>query len=92
MKRLKRLAIWSACAGALVTAAPAFADQVKLDDLPPAAKQTVERETKGAMVYKIEKESDKAGKPVYEVEFLKDGVEWEVKVSPTGTVIERRKD
>jgi hypothetical protein len=92
MKRLTKVAVWLGCAGSLVTAAPAFADHVKLEDLPPAARKTVVRETQGATIQEIDKDTDKAGKPVYEVEYKKAGVEWELKVAPGGAIIEQHKD
>ena len=92
MKRFTKLAVWLTCAGSLVTAVPAFAgDQIRLEDLPPAAKAAVEHETKGGKISEIEKEEDK-GKAVYEVEYKKDGMKWEIKVSPAGTILERHKD
>ena len=90
-KRFSKAAAWVACVGSLVTAAPAFADQVTLADLPPAAKQAVEHETKGGTITEIEKDH-KGGKPVYDVEYTKDGMKREVKVSETGAILERKKD
>jgi hypothetical protein len=93
MKRLSKIAVLFAWVGLLFTSAPARADdKVTLEDLPAAAKKTVERETKGATINQIEKESDKAGKPIYEVDYTKDGVEKELKVSNSGAVISRHKD
>jgi len=43
MKRLTKVAFGLTCAGWLIPAAPALADRVKLEDLPPAAQKTVER-------------------------------------------------
>jgi len=40
----------------------------------------------------IDKEKDKNGKPYYEVDYRRNGEKWEVKVSPTGNVIDRHKD
>ena len=92
MKRLPKLAVWLAGVGLLLTAAHARADKVTLEELPAAAKKTVERETKGATIKEIDKESDKSGKPVYDVDYTKDGVEKELKVSSSGAVISRHKD
>lgn len=92
MKSFTKLALWITCAGSLITAVPAFAgDQVRLEDLPPAAKAAVEKETKGGTISEIEREKEK-GKAVYEVEYEKDGMKWEVKFSQTGAIIERHKD
>ena len=92
MKRFTKIAVWLAGAGALLTAVPAFAgDQIRLEDLPPAAKAAVEHETKGGKIKGIETDKEK-GQLVYEVEYTKDGMKWETKISPTGAVIERHKD
>jgi len=92
MKRLTKVAFGLTCAGWLIPVAPALADRVKLEDLPPAAQKTVERETRGATMRDIDKEKDKNGKPYYEVDYRRNGEKWEVKVSPTGNVIDRHKD
>ena len=91
MMRFTKAAIWVGCAGLLATAVPAFADQVMLQDLPPAAKATVEHEAQGGVITEIEKD-EKKGKTFYEVEYSKDGVKREIKVSQTGAVIERHHD
>ena len=71
---------------------PAYADEhLKLDELPPAVKQTVERETKGAIVRDIEREEE-GGKTVYEVEYTKAGSGWEIHVAETGQVLKRHRD
>ena len=70
----------------------ALADHVKVEELPPAAKKTVEHQTKGATIREIEMDHDKSGKAVYEVEYLKDGVKFDLKVSHSGAVISKKKD
>jgi uncharacterized protein YpmB len=73
-------------------AAPAHAgEHATKEDLPPAVRQTIERETKGATVRDIERDRED-GKPIYEVEYLKDGERWELDVSSTGEVLERHRD
>jgi hypothetical protein len=92
MNRFTRVAVWLTCAGSLSMAVPAFAGElVMMRDLPPAAKATVEHEAKGGVITEIEKD-EKKGKTFYEVEYSKDGVKREIKVSQTGAVIERHKD
>ncbi len=87
--------IWKAIGGLAIAvgfSVPAYADeQVKLDELPPAVKQTVERETKGALVRDIERDTE-GGKTVYEVEYTKAGTAWEIHVGETGKVLKRHRD
>ena len=64
---------------------------MKLDELPPAVKQTVERETKGATVEEIERDEEN-GKIVYEVEYTKAGSQWELHVGATGKVLSHHRD
>ena len=81
-----------ALALALGVSVPAYADEhLKMDELPPAVKQTVERETKGAVVREIERE-DEDGKAVYEVEYTKAGGKWELHVGANGKVLSNHKD
>ena len=55
-------------------------------------RQTVEKETKDAKVYSIEKDSED-GQPVYEIEFTtNDGQRWELDVAPDGSLLERHRD
>jgi hypothetical protein len=72
--------------------APAFADEhMAIGELPAPVRKTVEKETKGATITDIERDT-KDGKRVYEVEYLKDGQPWELHISPTGAVLERHRD
>jgi uncharacterized membrane protein YkoI len=81
-----------ALAIAVGVSAPASAgEDVKLDELPPAVKQTVERETKGAAVKDIERDEED-GKIVYEVEYTKAGSRWELHVGATGKVLSHHRD
>ena len=64
-------------------------EYVKLEDLPPPVKATVEREAQGKTIESIEKET-KRGVTVYEVDLLlSNGQEQEIEISETGEVIER---
>jgi hypothetical protein len=87
--------IWKAVAGLALAggvAMPAYAgEDVKLDELPPAVKQTVERETKGAIVKEIERDEED-GKIVYEVDYTKGGNRWEMHVGATGKVLSQHRE
>ena len=61
---------------------------LKMDDLPPAVKATVQKESAGAKVEEIEKETE-GGKTFYEVEIVRKGHESYVHVSPEGKVLKR---
>jgi uncharacterized protein YpmB len=90
MKTLRKVAVLSMCV--LAFAAPAVAgDHAKMSELPSAVRQTVERETKGATVTDIERDTED-GKAIYEVEYVKDGQRWELDVSSSGTVLKRHRD
>jgi hypothetical protein len=70
-------------------AAPPTSDQsVTMDQLPAAAKATVEREAKGGTVARVTQETAK-GKTYYEVEIQKDGKDRYVHVAPDGKVLKR---
>ncbi len=77
---------------ALVVPALAYAGQdLTLDQLPPAVRATVERETKGGQVTDIELDTE-LGKKIYEVEFSVEGKEWELDIAEDGALLERRLD
>jgi hypothetical protein len=87
--------IWKTIGGlaiAVGVSAPAYAgEDVRLDELPPAVKQTVERETKGGIVRDIERDQEN-GKNVYEVEYTKGDDRWELHVASTGKVLANHRD
>ena len=62
--------------------------EVTLDQLPPAVRETVSRESGGAPVGKIMREDEK-GKTVYEAMITKGGKTWEVEIDEGGNVLER---
>lgn len=71
---------------------PAFAGKdVTMKDLPAEVRQTVERETQGGKIEKIERETEK-GQVVYEVEFTQGGKEWEIVVANDGKLLRRAED
>lgn len=62
--------------------------EVTLDQLPPAVKDTLTRESGGAPVGKIEREKEK-GKVLYSAMITKGGKTWEVEIDGSGNVLER---
>jgi hypothetical protein len=63
-------------------------EKVTLAQLPPAAKATIEQESKGGTVKETQKIT-KDGKTVYSTDIVVNGKEQEVIVAEDGTVIER---
>ena len=72
----------------------AYADNdndVKLEELPKAAQDTVKREVKDGTITDIDRETE-AGKTYYEVDFIKNNQRHELRVAPDGKVLKRKKD
>jgi uncharacterized membrane protein YkoI len=63
-------------------------EEVTFDQVPAAVKTTILRESAGAEITEIERET-RNGKTVYEAEFLRDGKEIEIQIAPDGTVLGR---
>ena len=63
-------------------------ERVTMDQVPAAAKATIERETKGATIKELTKETE-GGKLVYGAEIVRDGKESEIHVAADGTVTKR---
>jgi uncharacterized membrane protein YkoI len=63
-------------------------EEVALDQVPPAVKATILKETAEAKINEIERETAN-GKTIYEVEFLRDGKEIEIQIASDGTVLGR---
>ncbi len=61
---------------------------MKMEELPPAVQETVKAESAGAEIKELVLETE-GGKTFYEVEFEKDGKEYEVKIAEDGTVLKR---
>jgi hypothetical protein len=61
--------------------------RVKYSDLPPAVKETVQRETQGATVKGYSREVEN-GKIEYEVETMLDGKSRDIAIDPSGKIIE----
>jgi hypothetical protein len=80
-----------ALAAVVLATSTADADEVKLDEVPAPARAAIERETSGARIKEIERET-RGGKRVYEVEFIRDNREQEIHVAEDGTVLKRKTD
>jgi uncharacterized membrane protein YkoI len=61
---------------------------VTMDQLPKAVRSTIEKESAGARVAEIEKETE-AGKTFYEAEIVKNGHQSYVHVAENGKVLKR---
>lgn len=71
---------------------PRDRDEMKLEELPEAARAAVQQEVGDGTIREIERDK-RFGKIVYEVEFVdKDGMEWEFDVSPEGKISDRHDD
>lgn len=66
-------------------------DDLRLEDLPEAAQQTVQREKGDGTIEDIERDTER-GQTVYEVEFEQDGRDYEIDVAEDGSLLERRED
>ena len=63
-------------------------EEITLEQVPAAVRATILKEAAGAKITEVERET-KNGKTVYEVEFLRNGREIEIKIAPDGTVLSR---
>lgn len=79
------------CAILLTTSLSLAGQDVALDQLPAPVRTTVERETKGAQITDIERDTEH-GQTIYEVEFVLDGKEYELDIAADGQLLERRLD
>lgn len=73
---------------AFVARAEEKEERVTIDQVPAAAKATIEREGKGATIKELYKETE-GGKLVYGAEIVRDGKASEIHVSGDGTVTKR---
>jgi hypothetical protein len=62
--------------------------EVTLDQVPPAVKETLARESGGAPMGTVHRETEK-GKVTYEARVTRAGKTWEVEVDESGRVLER---
>ena len=60
---------------------------VTMEDLPPAAQETVKTASAGAEIKELALLETEEGKTFYEVEFEKDGKEHKVKIAEDGTIL-----
>lgn len=72
----------------LVGPARSPADEVPLEQVPPAVRATIEREMQGGRLEEIERETMN-GRTVYEVELVRDGKKRELHIAEDGTVLKR---
>ena len=63
--------------------------QISLDQVPAAAKATIEREAQGGTVQQVTQDMEK-GKTVYEAEIAKNGKSRFVSVAEDGKIVKRR--
>ena len=78
-------------AALLVSALSYAGDDVTVEQLPPAVRATVDRETQGGQIKDIERDRE-GGQVVYEVEFTLDGKAYELDIAEDGKLLERRLD
>lgn len=72
----------------LVLAGCASEQPVAMNDLPPAVRATLEKETAGGKITEIEKEK-KDGKTVYSADATIDGKYWDIAVTEDGKLISK---
>lgn len=80
-----------AAAVGLALAAPALAEDVTMDQLPQAVRQTLERELGQGRVHEIERDRD-GDRVVYEVEIYDGGQKFELDIAEDGRLLSRRPD
>jgi len=91
---MTRSQLWTGLliAGSLSLVSVAWAaekeERVTMDQVPAAAKTTIERESKGATIKELTKETE-GGKLVYGAEIVRDGKESEIHVAADGSVTKR---
>lgn len=65
--------------------------KVTLDQVPAAAKATLEKEAEGAKITDVDKETEK-GKTIYETDAKINGHNYEIKVLEDGTLLSKKLD
>lgn len=63
--------------------------KISVDQIPAAAKATLDREAEGGALTEAEKETDE-GKTVYEATTTIGGKEYEIKVAEDGTLLKKK--
>ena len=78
---------------ALLLASPAVADDdVRLEQIPDAARATIERETRGGVIEDIERKVRPDGTVYFEVEWERGDQDWELHVGADGKLLKRARD
>jgi uncharacterized membrane protein YkoI len=67
------------------------ARDMKLEELPKPARDTVQRETKGGKITEIDRD-DEQGRMFYEVEFIQGNQRYEIHVAQDGKLLARKAD
>lgn len=89
---MKHARPWLAVTLALTWATTAWAgSDVALEDVPAAVRATIQREIQDASLLDLEWEPD-ARVPHYDVEYSRNGVEWELEVLEDGRVLRHEPD
>jgi len=65
--------------------------KVKFDECPAAVKATLNKESGGAKIETVDKETDD-GKTIYEADAKIDGQNYEIKVSEDGKLVSKKMD
>ena len=65
--------------------------KVKIDQVPAAVKKTLDKESDGAKIDEVDKETDD-GKTIYEADVKLNGHNYEIKVAADGTLISKKLD
>ena len=66
--------------------------KIKFTECPPAVQKTLMRESFGARITSVDKETRKNGKVVYEADVMIDDTNYEIQVSPEGKLIVKKID
>lgn len=66
-------------------------DDVKLEALPKAARDTVQREVKNGRITEIDRDDD-LGRTFFEVEFIENNRRYEIHVAQDGKLLQRKND
>jgi uncharacterized membrane protein YkoI len=66
-------------------------EKVSIDQVPAAVKATILKETQGARIKEIERETEH-GTTVYEAEAVRNGREIEIEIAADGTLLEREEE
>ena len=65
--------------------------KMRLDEVPPAVRETLTREAGGAPIDQVEREEEH-GRTVYEADVKSGGKTWEITVDANGNLISRKED